>query len=73
MHTPHTYTHQVAKAHEQWFHVRGVPGAHVLLRSDPGQEVELEDVQFAADVAVYFSKARTVSQHTVTVTLYWCQ
>jgi predicted ribosome quality control (RQC) complex YloA/Tae2 family protein len=61
------HTHQVAKAHEQWFHVRGVPGAHVLLRCDPGQQVEVEDVQFAADVAVYYSKARTVSLHTAVV------
>lgn len=51
-------TFTVAKPHELWFHARGVPGAHCLLRVDPGAEVLDEDLQFAADVAAYFSKAR---------------
>lgn len=32
-------TFALAKPHELWFHAQGVPGAHVLLRFDPGAEV----------------------------------
>lgn len=53
-------TFSLARAHELWFHARGVAGAHVLLRLEPGQDVEDVDLAFAADVAVYFSKARQV-------------
>ncbi|CAM9534860.1 unnamed protein product [Ectocarpus sp. 12 AP-2014] len=51
-------TFSLARAHELWLHARGVAGAHVLLRLDPGQEAEDDDLAFAADVAVFFSKAR---------------
>lgn len=56
-------TFSVGRAHELWFHARGVAGAHVLLRLEPGQEVEGDDLAFAADVAVYFSKERQVSHY----------
>ncbi|CBN77904.1 conserved unknown protein [Ectocarpus siliculosus] len=51
-------TFSLARGHELWLHARGVAGAHVLLRLDPGQEVEDDDLAFAADVAAFFSKAR---------------
>ncbi|CAN0141838.1 unnamed protein product [Ectocarpus sp. 6 AP-2014] len=51
-------TFSLARAHELWLHARGVAGAHVLLRLDPGQEAEDDDLAFAADVAAFFSKAR---------------
>lgn len=56
-------TFSVGRAHELWFHARGVAGAHVLLRLEPGQEAEEDDLAFAADVAVYFSKARQVGYY----------
>lgn len=58
-------TFSVARAHELWFHARGVAGAHVLLRLQPGQEVEDEDLAFAADIAAYFSKGRQVGWHSM--------
>ncbi|CAN0026136.1 unnamed protein product, partial [Ectocarpus sp. 8 AP-2014] len=51
-------TFSLARTHELWLHARGVAGAHVLLRLDPGQEAEDDDLAFAADVAAFFSKAR---------------
>ncbi|CAM9716623.1 unnamed protein product, partial [Discosporangium mesarthrocarpum] len=51
-------TFTVARSHDLWFHARGVAGAHVLLRCKPGHDPSKPDVQFAADVAGYFSKAR---------------
>jgi predicted ribosome quality control (RQC) complex YloA/Tae2 family protein len=55
-------TFQLARDHELWFHAQGVPGAHCLLRIDPGVEVSDADMQFAADLAAYFSKARGSGQ-----------
>jgi len=55
-------TFSLAKPHEVWLHARGVPGAHCLLRIEPGGEVTDEDLQFAADLAAYFSKARTSTE-----------
>lgn len=55
-------TFQLARDHELWFHAQGVPGAHCLMRIDPGVEVSDADMQFAADLAAYFSKARGSGQ-----------
>lgn len=46
------------KEHDVWFHVRGAPGAHVILRQQPGDKASDEDMQFAANVAAFHSKAR---------------
>ena len=51
-------TFTIAQDHELWFHARGVPGAHVLLRYDPGTEIKDEHIQIAADIASFFSKNR---------------
>ena len=55
-------TFTLARDHELWFHAQGVPGAHCLMRCDPGVEVSDADMQFAADLAAYFSKARGAGQ-----------
>ncbi|GIL57435.1 hypothetical protein Vafri_12660 [Volvox africanus] len=50
---------QVAQDDDLWFHVRGMPGSHTLLRvSRGGPEPTDVDVQFAADLAAFFSRAR---------------
>lgn len=49
---------EVAKEHHIWFHVQGSPGAHCLLALEPGQEVNETTIQYAADVAAFYSKAR---------------
>jgi len=44
-------------------HVRGIPGSHTLLRLPPGTwEASSEDLQYAANLAAYFSKAREASK-----------
>ncbi len=50
-------TFKVAGPEDLWFHARGVPGAHVILRLN-GNQVGDRDVQDAAAVAAYFSQAR---------------
>lgn len=50
-------TFKLASPRDFWFHTQKIPGSHVLLRcggKEPGAEALLE----AANLAVYFSKAR---------------
>ena len=58
---------RVAQPTDVWMHARGVPGAHVLLRVPAGQSAGDDDVQFAADLAAYFSKSRAEGKLDVTM------
>lgn len=49
---------RVATEYDLWFHARNIPGSHTVLRVPPGQTATDEDLQFSADLAAYFSKAR---------------
>jgi len=49
---------ELAQPDDWWFHVDGVPGAHVLLRARADQEPARETLEQAAAVAAYHSKAR---------------
>ena len=51
-----------------WFHVRGAPGAHVILRNQPGQTASDEDLQFAANLASFHSKMRSDGKVNVSYT-----
>lgn len=46
-------------AHSQdlWFHVQGIPGSHVILRTS-GKAPPLPDLIFAAQLAAFYSKAK---------------
>ena len=58
---------QLSKPTDTWLHARGCPGAHVLLcirRGSP--EVTEEDFQFAANLAAFYSDARTERRAEVT-------
>ncbi|KAL7468669.1 hypothetical protein ACHAXS_008908 [Conticribra weissflogii] len=58
---------QLSRPNDIWMHSRGCPGAHVLLcvrRGSP--EVTEDDLQFAADLAVFYSDARTERRAEVT-------
>ncbi|MBI4277235.1 MAG: NFACT family protein [Armatimonadetes bacterium] len=50
-------TFKVAGPDDLWFHARGIPGAHVILR-DGGRRPSREAILSAAGVAAYFSQAR---------------
>jgi predicted ribosome quality control (RQC) complex YloA/Tae2 family protein len=57
----------LSKPTDIWMHARGCPGAHVLLcvrRGSP--EVTDEDLQFAADLAAFYSDARTERRAEIT-------
>lgn len=50
---------RVARPQDWWFHVRGMPGSHVLLRAGASGEDPPQDVlRVAAAVAAFHSRAR---------------
>ncbi len=53
---------KVANAYDLWFHTQEIPGSHVLLRLEAGTAAEPQDLQQAANLAAYHSRARQSTQ-----------
>ena len=51
-----------------WFHVRSMPGSHVILKARPGEEPGPAVLKQAAAVAAYHSKARNAGVTPVSCT-----
>lgn len=51
-------TFKIADPTDWWFHTQKIPGSHVILRPNPGIAVDEETLNYACQLAVYFSKAR---------------
>ena len=49
---------KVARPNDWWFHVRGMPGSHVILRAKDGEEPDKDTLKAGAAIAAYHSKAR---------------
>ncbi|MCP4577640.1 MAG: DUF814 domain-containing protein [Deltaproteobacteria bacterium] len=49
---------KLAKPNDFWFHVRGMPGSHVVLRAGSNEAPNRATLKQAAAVAAYYSKAR---------------
>lgn len=49
---------KVAAANDWWFHVRGMPGSHVILQVDDAPPPDRKALEQAAAIAAYHSKAR---------------
>lgn len=47
-----------ARKGDIWFHVKGMPGAHVLLPERSKDPASMEDLEYAAALAVEYSRAR---------------
>lgn len=62
-------TFKIARPHDLWFHARGTPGAHVVLARDDRAEPPEEDVETAASLAAYYSKAKSSARAAVDYTL----
>ncbi|MGO0122061.1 Rqc2 family fibronectin-binding protein [Desulfothermobacter acidiphilus] len=60
-------TFQLAAPDDWWFHARGIPGAHVVLKTGK-QEPAPADLHCAATLAAYFSQARESSRVEVDYT-----
>lgn len=61
-------TFRLAGAYDLWFHTQEIPGSHVLMRVDPGQAPDAEDLQFVANLAAYYSQGRYSKQVPVVYT-----
>ncbi len=61
-------TFRTANDYDLWFHTQEIPGSHVLLRLDPGAVPDEVDLQFTADLAAYYSRARQSDQAPVVYT-----
>lgn len=55
-------TFRVATDYDLWFHSQEIPGSHVLLRLPAGAIPEEKDLQCAANIAAYYSRARESQQ-----------
>lgn len=62
-------TFRVARPDDLWFHAQGVPGAHVILSRDDRGRVPDEDLQAAAALAAFYSKAQAAASAAVDYTL----
>ncbi len=60
---------RLARPGDRWFHVRGLPGSHVILQGPPGAEPDRDTLRQAAAVAAYHSKARHGGVVAVSCTL----
>ncbi len=61
-------TFRVARNYDLWFHAQEIPGSHVLLRLEPGTIAEDNDLQFTANLAAHYSRARQSEQVPVIYT-----
>ena len=49
---------KAANPNDYWFHVRGMPGSHVILRKKEGEEPGKSVIKEAAAIAAWHSKAK---------------
>jgi predicted ribosome quality control (RQC) complex YloA/Tae2 family protein len=61
-------TRAVARGNDLWLHVRGVTGAHVVVRLERGKAPEQDTLLDAAHLAIHFSDARGEPQADVAYT-----
>jgi predicted ribosome quality control (RQC) complex YloA/Tae2 family protein len=57
------------KGNDLWLHTRDYPGAYVFIKGKPGKSVPLDTLLDAANLAIFFSKAR----ESGTADLYYTQ
>src|SRR6266516_671922 len=61
-------TFHQASANDIWLHVRGVPGAHVIVKAE-GRDIPRSTLEQAASLAAYYSQARGSTSVAVDYTL----
>lgn len=50
-------THKIARRDDIWLHAQGIPGSHVIIKTE-GKDVPEEVIKYAAQLAAYNSKGR---------------
>ena len=61
-------TFRIGRPDDLWFHVKDQPSAHVILQRDDRDEFGEADIEAAAALAAYHSKAKTSPKVTVDYT-----
>lgn len=57
-------TFKVADRNDWWFHVKGLPGTHVILKCRIGEDMPSDDAVIeAAQTAAFFSKSIMIEEH----------
>lgn len=59
---------EVARPDDWWFHVRGMPGSHVVLQGPEGEQPDRRTLERAAAIAAHHSKARQAGRVAVSCT-----
>ncbi len=59
---------KMAAPNDYWFHVRGMPGSHVILRVPAGEEPDNATIKAAAAIAAWHSRKREARQVGVSCT-----
>lgn len=59
---------KLAAPADWWFHVRGMPGSHVILQGPEGAQADRDTIRAAAAIAAWHSKARTAGVVAVSCT-----
>jgi len=60
---------KMANPNDYWFHVRGMPGSHVILRAKDGEEPDKSVLKEAAAIAAWHSKAKNGGVTAVSCTM----
>ena len=61
-------TFRVARGNDLWFHARGIPGSHVVVRMERRQELPYQTLLDAATLALHFSDGRKTGKGDVLYT-----
>jgi len=61
-------TFRLARPDDLWFHARQTPGAHVVLRIDTVRPASADELERAASLAAFYSKAREAERVSVDYT-----
>jgi predicted ribosome quality control (RQC) complex YloA/Tae2 family protein len=59
---------RLARQRDLWFHIRGMPGGHVVLRVPEGAQPDRATEELAAAIAAFHSKARAAGRVAVSCT-----
>ncbi len=55
-------TMKLADQEDLWFHVKDIPGSHVVVKNPGGRPIPDKTIETAAQIAAFFSKARNSSK-----------
>lgn len=50
-----------AKPNDIWLHARGVPGSHTIIKNYSKEKISKEIIEYAAELAAYYSQSRKAS------------